>query len=62
MSPKNVGLLSFVLAIVAAILAFTAAAISYSRAGKIELTPIAGGVFLLAIAFSAWARSKKVDT
>jgi hypothetical protein len=43
--------LSIILAIVAAALAFSASLIDYLRRGKINLTPILGTLFLLALAF-----------
>lgn len=44
--------LSIVLALVAAALAFTASVVGYVRHGEINLTPILGTLFLLALAFS----------
>jgi hypothetical protein len=44
--------LSIILALVAALLAFSAALIDYVRRGEIHLTPILGTLFLLALAFT----------
>jgi hypothetical protein len=44
--------LSIILALIAAALAFSASLIDYVRNGKINLTPILGTLFLLALAFS----------
>ena len=49
--------LSIILALVAAALAFSASLIDYVRRGKINLTPILGTLFLLALAF-IMSRSK----
>ena len=49
--------LSIILALVAAALAFSASLIDYVRRGEINLTPILGTLFLLALAFSL-SRSK----
>ena len=43
--------LSIILALVAAALAFSASLIAYARRGEINLTPILGTLFLLALAF-----------
>ncbi|MBD0370526.1 MAG: hypothetical protein ICV60_06800 [Pyrinomonadaceae bacterium] len=44
--------LSIILALVAAALAFSASVIDYVRHREINLTPILGTLFLLALAFS----------
>ncbi len=49
--------LSIILALVAAALAFSASLIDYLRRGEINLTPILGTLFLLALAFTL-SRSK----
>ena len=49
--------IAFILAIVAALLAWTAAAVRYFRSGEIDWTPLAAGLFLLALAFSLRGRS-----
>jgi len=50
--------IAIVLAVLAAVLAWTAAAVRYFRAGEIDWTPIAAGLFLLALAFSLRGRSE----
>ena len=44
--------LSIILALVAAALAFSASLIGYVRRGEVNLTPILGTLFLLALVFS----------
>jgi hypothetical protein len=48
---------SIILALVAAALAFSASLIDYVRRGEINLAPILGTLFLLALAFTLY-RSK----
>ena len=50
--------IAIILAVVAALLAWTAAAVRYFRGGGIDWTPIAAGLFLLALAFSLRGRSE----
>ena len=52
MAKQTTTKLGVVLALVAAALAFAASLVSYVRRGEINLTPILGTLFLLALAFS----------
>ena len=45
--------ITFILALVAAALAWGAAGIRYYRSGEIDWVPIAAGLFMLALALSA---------
>jgi hypothetical protein len=49
--------LTFILALVAAALAWSAAGIRYYRSGDVDWMPLAAGLFMLALAISARSRS-----
>ena len=51
--------LVFILATVAAVLALWAAAIAWFKDGRIEVTPLGGGLFMAAMAISAWQKRKQ---
>ena len=51
--------LVFILATVAAVLALSAAAIAWFKDGRIEVTPLGGGLFMAAMAISAWQKRKQ---
>ncbi len=53
--------ITFVLALVAAALAWSAAGIGYYRRGEIDWMPIAAGLFMLALALSARTRAAPGD-
>jgi hypothetical protein len=53
MTKQGYASLTLILSIVAAILAFTAAAISYLRHGELKFSLIMAGLFLLAFGFGA---------
>ncbi len=48
--------MTFILSLIAAALAFSAAIINYVRAGELDIALIAGGLFVLAIGFTARSR------
>jgi len=50
--------LVFILATVAAVLALSAAAIAWIKDGRVEVTPLGGGLFMAAMAISAWQKRK----
>jgi hypothetical protein len=54
--------ISVVLAFVAAGLSFAAVAISYFGAGQVRLTPLGGGVVMLALGISGYRRLKTPRT
>jgi lipopolysaccharide export LptBFGC system permease protein LptF len=56
MAKEGYSKLALILSLIAAALAFSAAAIEYSRQGEVKLGLIAGGLFLLALGFSAKSR------
>ncbi|HEY7501722.1 MAG TPA: hypothetical protein VH740_24600 [Vicinamibacterales bacterium] len=47
------------LAFIAAALSFTAAAITFSRTGRIEATPVFGGLFMLALGIAGVAKLRQ---
>jgi len=47
------------LAFVAAALSFSALAISFSRTGAIEATPLFGGLFMLALGLSGYFKIRR---
>ncbi len=49
---------AFVLALVAAGLALTAAAVGYARRGEIDSAPLGGGAVMLALAAGTWQASR----
>jgi len=51
--------LVLVLATVAAVLALSAAAMAWFKDGRIEVTPLGGGLFMAAMAISAWQKLRK---
>ena len=53
MAKEGYSKLALILSLIAAALAFSAAAIEYSRQGEVKLGLIAGGLFLLAFGFRA---------
>ena len=50
--------LAFILALIAALLAWTAALVRYVRGGEIDWAPLAAGFFMLALALSLRARAR----
>jgi hypothetical protein len=50
--------LAVFLAFVAAVLSLMAAAISYYKTGDIDVTPLAGGLFMLALGVGGFMRLK----
>jgi TRAP-type C4-dicarboxylate transport system permease small subunit len=50
--------LAAVLGIVAALLAWTAVAVRYVRHATIDWSTVAAGLFIAAVAFGAWAKSR----
>lgn len=61
MNPHTISRLTMVLALIAAVLAFAAAYVRYSKTGEVAVTPIAGGLFMLALGLGAYTRLKKAD-
>ena len=61
MRPTRTQKLAVFLAFVAAALSFAAAWLAYSRQGRIALTPLAGGVFMLILGMMGYARLKNVS-
>ncbi len=57
MTKQTTNKLTIILALIAAVLGLSAALIDYVRDGEINLTPILGTLFLLALVFSL-SRSK----
>lgn len=53
MTKQGYATLTLVLSIIAALLAFTAAGVSYMRHGQLKFSLIMGGLFILAIGVSA---------
>ena len=49
--------ITFILALVAAALAWSAAGVAYYRRGEVDWMPIAAGLFMLALALSARGRA-----
>ncbi|MDX6696409.1 MAG: hypothetical protein QOF02_4012 [Blastocatellia bacterium] len=56
MTKEGSAKLTFVLSIIAAVLAFSAALIAYVRKGDVNISLVAAGVFLLAFGFGARSR------
>jgi hypothetical protein len=56
MTKEGYARLTFILSIVAAVLALTAALIEYVRQGEVNIGLIAAGLFLLAFGFGAKSR------
>ncbi len=56
MTKEGYGKLTFILSIVAAVLALSAALIEYAREGEVNVGLIAAGLFLLAFGFGAKSR------
>jgi hypothetical protein len=48
-----------ILAFVAAALSFAAAAITFFKTGQVRLTPLAGGVFMVALGISGLAKLRQ---
>ncbi|HYM82286.1 MAG TPA: hypothetical protein VEY91_12860 [Candidatus Limnocylindria bacterium] len=59
MTKSKANRLAFILALVAAGLAYAAVVIGYMKDGRIDVTPIGGGTLMLILAFAAWGRMKK---
>jgi hypothetical protein len=53
MTKQQYGTLTFVLATIAALLAFSAAVVRYVAQGEIKIGLIAAGIFILAFGFAA---------
>ena len=51
--------LTFLLAVIASVLAFAAAAVDFFVSHKVSWMPIAGGLVMLTLAFGAQARRKR---
>lgn len=51
MTKQTSNTLGLILALIAAVLAFSAALIAYFHRGEIDVTPIGGGLFMLALAY-----------
>jgi hypothetical protein len=51
--------MAVVLAFLAGALSLTAAAIGYSRTGQLNITPFAGGLFMIALGISGVMRLRK---
>jgi len=56
MSPRALATLTVVLAVVAALLAFSAVIVKYVVERRLDLIPIVAGIVLLVLAGSAWSR------
>jgi vacuolar-type H+-ATPase subunit I/STV1 len=56
MTKEGYAKLTLVLSIIAALLAFSAALISYIKRGEVKFSLIAAGIFLLAFGFGAKSR------
>jgi uncharacterized membrane protein len=61
MTKQTSNKLGIILALIAAVLAFSAALIAYVHRGEVEATPIGGGLFMLALAYYIY-RSRKPDS
>jgi hypothetical protein len=57
--PTHAQKVAVVLAFVAAGLSLTAAAMAMVRTGTIQATPLFGGLFMLALAISGWAKIRQ---
>jgi hypothetical protein len=57
-APTSSQRLAVVLAFVAAALSLAAAGVAYYRRGDIAVTPLFGGLFMLALGISGYARLK----
>ena len=49
--------LTFILSLIAAALALSAALVTYFTTGAVKLTLIAAGIFILAFGYGAWSRN-----
>jgi hypothetical protein len=54
--PTSTQKLAVILAFAAAALSFAAVAVGYARTGEIRVTPLGGGVVMLALALSGYKR------
>ncbi|MFL6193603.1 MAG: hypothetical protein ACJ75H_05495 [Thermoanaerobaculia bacterium] len=59
MSSNSTTRLTLILALIAAILAFSAAYIRYSKTGEVAVTPIGGGALMLVLAAGAYAKLRQ---
>jgi hypothetical protein len=57
--PKRAQLLAVWLAFLAAAMSFVAVALTYTRTGRIEATPLFGGLFMLALGIAGRAKLKR---
>jgi vacuolar-type H+-ATPase subunit I/STV1 len=57
MKTEDYARLTFILSLIAAALALSAALVGYVRKGELKISLVAAGVFLLALGFSARSRA-----
>jgi hypothetical protein len=62
MSSRNLSRLTLILALIAAVLAFAAAYLRYSKTGEVAISPIGGGAFMLMLAAGAYAELRRSGT
>ena len=57
--PKRAQVVAVWLAFLAAAFSFTAVLLTFTRTGRIEATPLLGGLFMLALGVAGWTKLKR---